>query len=199
MRNRNHIIFVTLLALSGCDNESKKSSQKDDQTGTITKYEKVARNKLGGSQDKAANPTEVHPIREIEGIMPQGKEIEKALGDGNDEKKILKRSGLTPIALNLKDVAVINNSIKDNPIIATEPNIQIKTATAAFERINVNFSMAAPPKIYAEDEVFFIFQEVHQLLVSMIFLAGYEYRRQEELYISGSAKNECGAELDPGY
>lgn len=157
MKNRNYMIFVILLALSGCDNESKKLSQKDDQAGTITKYEKVARNDLGDSQDKAANLTEVYPISEIEGIIPQGKEIKKSLGDGSDEKKIFKRNGLTPIALNLQDVAAINNSIKDNPILATEPNIQIKTATAAFERINVNLSMAAPPKIYAEDEVFFYF------------------------------------------
>jgi hypothetical protein len=157
MRFLKYIILLFLLTLLSCDKSSSNPPKGDVQTTVTTDQSSSNALKSETQSDSTIKESAIRPVNKGRTPTRSKRGIRRKPNEENSDKKFKMGRKLTPTKLNLQQENKINRTIHDSSILDNDPDLQIETAVQAFERLNVNLSMAAPPQLYAEDESYYYF------------------------------------------
>jgi hypothetical protein len=146
------------ILLSGCEKTPSESRIENDEH--VEKIENQTANNPELEIDDSGMYTE--PSENLSTNDSKFENLDNTINEStqvndDNEYKPLNGRKLKASPLGRDEIASIHNSVNERPITPSESDIQIETATAAFQRININLSMAAPPEVYSEDANYFYF------------------------------------------
>ena len=151
-------MIIGCILLSGCEKAPHESQIENDE------YVEKIKNRFVDNPESEIDdsgmftkPTEEVSTDDSKIETPYNTINENTQVNDDNEYKPLNERKLKTRPLGPDEIASIHNSVNERPILPSEPDIRIETATAAFHRININLSMAAPPEVYSEDANYFYF------------------------------------------